>query len=155
DLLRLAAHVVPQDAGRAAGQGHQAAQGADQRRLARAVRAEQAKHLARRDAQADAVHRRERPEANGHFAKVQRRFHGAPAGLVSVQRQGVSQGAPAIFRHGVHGWVPRGTTTSAAMPDLNMPSGLATRTLTPKTWCRRSSALWTLRGVNSLSPAIC
>src|SRR5205814_7547536 len=47
-----------------------------------------------------------------------------------------------------------GTNTSAAIPDLNTPSGSATRTLTANTWCRRSSTDWTLRGVNSLSLAM-
>jgi len=45
-----------------------------------------------------------------------------------------------------------GTYTVAAIPDLRTPSaaGSSTRTLTAKTWCRRSSIDCTFRGVNSL-----
>src|SRR5216683_1171912 len=44
--------------------------------------------------------------------------------------------------------------TVADMPDLRAPSGLSTRTFTPKTWCWRSSRVWTLRGRNSAWEAI-
>ena len=47
-----------------------------------------------------------------------------------------------------------GSHTSAAMPDLNTPCGSSTRTLKPNTWCRRSSIVCTLRGVNSLAEAM-
>src|SRR5260370_13962022 len=39
--------------------------------------------------------------------------------------------------------------TVADMPDFSTPSGLSTLTLTPNTWCLRSSRVCTLRGKNS------
>src|SRR5690349_129991 len=67
-------------------------------------------------------------------------------------------GPPSSWRRPANGEQPHivGTYTVAAMPDLRTPSaaGSVTRTLMPKTWCRRSSMDWTLRGVNSLWEAM-
>jgi hypothetical protein len=62
---------------------------------------------------------------------------------------GTRRAAPPGIRHRA------GTTTSAAMPAWKRPSAFRTWTLTAKTWCRRSSRLCTLRGVNSATLAIC
>ena len=39
--------------------------------------------------------------------------------------------------------------TVADIPDFTTPSAFSPRTFTPKTWCSRSSRVWTLRGRNS------
>src|SRR5439155_1205894 len=97
--------------------------------------------------------RRERPEPDGDVAGVDgpgggggRRGHLTPCEGTEGACSGrlATQGVPPGNRK----------VTSAAMPDLNRPWGSATRTLTPNTWCRRSSRLWTLRGVNSLALAM-
>src|SRR5262249_54090967 len=122
-----------QDAGGAAGQGNQAAQGPDEGRLPRAVRTEQAEHLSGPDAQAHTVHRRERAESNRHVAKVQGLFECESPALGTLHPGPGRPRALAPLHHCVHGSALSGMTTSAAMPDLKMPSGSATRTLMPKT----------------------
>src|SRR5262249_11453983 len=167
----VAPHVVAEHPPGAPGEGDQATEGTDQGRLPRTVRAEQSEDLPGLDAEADAVHGRERTEPDGEpldqeggVARLRGRASAARLGPCiralpgSVRHNHAHDGSP--FRVSDASASPScdvgsgGRLTSAAIPDLKTPSGSATRTLTANTWWRRSSALWTFRGMNSLSAAI-
>src|SRR4051812_38854922 len=122
---------MPQDAGGTFPERQQTAQPPDQRRFAGAVGPEQTKHLTGKDLEADVVHGNKLAEGDRDRAKVD---------------DGIVHGGCVLQSC-------RGTMAVAAMPDLKMPWGSGTRTLTAKTWCLRSSALWMFRGVNSLTEA--
>ena len=109
----------------------QPAEGADDGGLAGAVGAEEAEELAAVEMEADVVYGGERAELDGEVFGV------------DALRCGLAEVRPLI-----------GGLTVADMPDFRMLLGLSTWTLTPKTWCWRSSGVWTLRGRNSASESI-
>ena len=69
-LLAVALDVEAVDGGVAAGRDEEAAEDADERRLAGAVRAEEAEDLAARDLQRDAVERADGAEVLGDVLNV-------------------------------------------------------------------------------------
>ena len=113
------------DAGAALRRREQAAEDPDERRLARAVGAEQAVDLAARHAQ------RARLSSARNLPKSRE----TPSTSIPYSRE--------TLRH--HGSASR---TVAAMPGFSSGAG-SIATLTPKTWSIRWSSVWTLRGVYS------
>ena len=111
----------------------QAAEDADERRLARAVGAEQAVDLAARHVQRDLVERANRPEVAGHALAPRCRRRSVGGCLAPVDR---SPGRHSSSR------------TVAAMPGFSSGVG-SIATFTPNTWSMRWSSVWTLRGVYS------
>src|SRR6185369_16058366 len=106
------------------GRCEKAAEDADQRRLAGAVRAEEAEDLAARHLQRDVVERAEIAEVLRHVLHVDADFSA----------------------HSARPFTPR--STSAAMPAWSFGFG-STSTFTPNTCSARCDRVCTLRGVYS------
>src|SRR6185436_7822149 len=118
--LPLALDVIAVDGGLAAAGHEQPAQDADERRLARAVRAEEAEDLAARHLQRDVVER---------------------ADLAEVLRHVLDVDADVRAHSSKRPFTPR--STSVAMPALRVGSG-STSTFTPKTCSARCARVCTL-----------
>src|SRR5690606_16963205 len=136
DALRLARDVVADDGSAPARRLEDAAQHADRRRLAGAVRAEDAEDLSLGHAQRDVAHGHEVAEA--------------PTEVLRLDHDPVVHGA-FVLPPGA----PRSMVTNAGTPACSRSSGSSTRTRTRTTRFGRSLGLNKKRGVNSVRRAMC
>src|ERR1051325_4760972 len=156
DVADVAAHLLAflfdveaVDAGVAGGGDEEAAEDADERRLAGAVRAEEAEDLAARDLQRDVVEGADGAEVLGDVLDVDADVvvgDGAPLIRPSATFSPRAGRRPFLSAHSSVPLIPR--STSAAMPALSFGFG-STITFTANTSSTRCARVCTLRGVYS------